>query len=146
MRREIKKIKDSEREATLNALNSAASRITGNDAVEAFISDVLTESERITIGRRLLIANLILKGQTYYEINEKLGVSPNTFAKIRQWLTGRFPDYNQALKERLPVPTGTKTAYEKVQPFSFAHLMKKHPMHFLLFTLSKKVTSSLKNK
>lgn len=146
MRREISRIKERERVATLEALNKAAERIKGEAAVSVFIGDILTESERITIGRRLLIANLILSGQTYAEIHNKLGVSPNTFSRIRLWLTGRFSDYDQTLKSSLPTPSNTKVAYTKVEPFSFAHLQKKFPLHFLLFTLSKKALDGLKEK
>ena len=146
MRRRIIKIKDKEKKATLEALYKATDRIKGNDAVKVFINDILTESEQITIGRRILIANLILTGQTYAEIHNQLGVSPNTFSRIRQWLTGRFPDYDQTLKVTSPTPGSTKIGYTKVTPFSFEHLQKKFPLHFLLFTLSRKTVDSLKLK
>ena len=146
MRREISRIKKSERVATLEALEKAAGRIKGEAAVSVFINDILTESERITIGRRLLIANLILTGQTYAEIHNQLGVSPNTFSRIRQWLTGRFSDYDQTLQNTSQVTTNSKVIYTKVAPFSFAHLQKKFPLHFLLFTLSKKALDGLKTK
>ncbi len=146
MKREISKIKEKEKKATLEALHESANRIKGDDAVRIFISDILTESEQITVGRRLLIANLILTGQTYSEVHNQLGVSPNTFSRIRQWLTGRFPDYDKTLKETAPTPKKTKVIYTRVAPFSFAHLKKKYPMHYLLFTLSEKTIANLKSK
>jgi uncharacterized protein YerC len=146
MRREISKIREREKQATLAALYKAAERIKGEASVQTFINDILTESERITIGRRLLIANLILTGQTYSEIHNQLGVSPNTFSRIRQWLTGRFPDYDQTLKDTYPVSSKTRADYTKAVPFSFAHLEKKYPLHYLLFTLSRKVITDLKSK
>jgi uncharacterized protein YerC len=146
MRREISRIKEKEKKATLEALYQATDRIRGDDAVKIFINDILTESEQITIGRRLLIANLILTGHTYAEIHNQLGVSPNTFSRIRQWLTGRFSDYDQALKDTSPSSPSTKVTYTKVTPLSYEHLKKKFPLHFLLFTLSKKTIDNLKSK
>lgn len=146
MRRQINKIKEAEKKATLEALYKATDRIKGDASVTRFIDDILTESEKITIGRRLLIANLILSGQTYYEIHNRLGVSPNTFSRIRQWLTGRFPDYDRTLRETTPTPKDIKEKYEKVVPFSFAHLQKKYPLHFLLFSISKKTIDTLKSR
>jgi uncharacterized protein YerC len=146
MKREISRIKEKEKIATLEALDKAARRLKGEDAVRIFINEILTESERITIGRRLLIANLILAGQTYAEIHNQLGVSPNTFSRIRQWLTGRFPDYDKTLKETTPTPSKTKVTYTRVVPFSYEHLKKKLPLHFLLFTLAEKTIANLKSK
>ncbi len=146
MRREISRIKEKEKKATLEALYKATDRIRGDDAVKIFINDILTESEQITIGRRLLIANLILTGHTYAEIHNQLGVSPNTFSRIRQWLTGRFSDYDQALKDTSPSSRSTKVTYTKVTPLSYEHLKKKFPLHFLLFTLSQKAIGNLKSK
>ncbi len=146
MRRQVAKIKDQEKKATREALFKAADRIKGDDAVRIFISDILTESEQITIGRRILIANLILTGHTYAEIHNQFGVSPNTFSRIRQWLTGRFSDYDQTLKDTTPIPTKTKTTYTKVAPFSYEHLKKNYPMHCLLFTLSQKTIAYLKSE
>jgi uncharacterized protein YerC len=114
--------------------------------VKIFINDILTESEQITIGRRLLIANLVLTGHTYAEIHNQLGVSPNTFSRIRQWLTGKFQDYDNTLKDSSLIRTNKKATYVKVAPFSFAHLQKNFPMHFLLFSLSKRTLENLKSK
>jgi uncharacterized protein YerC len=144
MRREIKKIKESEKKATLEALYKAAARTKGDNATETFINEVLTESEQITIGRRLLIGNLILTGHTQYEIQNILGVSPNTFSRINQWVSGSFTDYDKALKESSP-SKNKKASYKKVQPFSFEHLQRNYPMHCLLFTLAAKTVRDLKN-
>ncbi len=146
MRREISRINDKEMQATLEALGKAAARIKGEDAVKVFINDILTDSERITVGRRLLIANMILNGQTYYEIKNQIGVSPNTFTRVGQWLTGKYPDYNQVLKDTTPAPKRNKITYTKVQPFTMAHLEKNYPLDFLLFTLSRKTIERLKSK
>ncbi len=48
-----------------------------------FLSDVLTESEKIMILRRLQIAKLLLNGDTYYEIRNKLNVGSDTIKTVR---------------------------------------------------------------
>lgn len=123
----------------------ASERARGENAATTFINEILTESEKITIGRRILIANMILVGYKQSEIHNKLGVSPNTFSRIRQWLSGRFPDYGQTLKNTTGSTNGVNS-YLKTEPFSFKHLQKKYPMHSLLFTLSDKTISALEAK
>lgn len=143
MRREINKIKEGEKTATLEALYQAADRVRGDKAATQFINEILTESEKITIGRRILIANLILKGHKQSEIHNMLSVSPNTFSRIRQWLSGRFVDYDKTLKNTAK-PEKKKKTYKKIEPFTFEHLKRNYPMHCLLFTLSKKTLDHLR--
>lgn len=130
----------------MEALFKAAERIQGDDAATIFINEILTESEKITIGRRILIANMILMGYKQSEIHNQLGVSPNTFSRIRQWLSGSFPNYNQSLKNSTNIKRVQKLTYEKPEPFSFKQMQQKYPLHSLLFTLSEKTIKSLKEK
>jgi Trp operon repressor len=97
------------------------------------LTSVLTEHEKIAIGRRLLIAQAILAGKTRRELEDTLYISPNTFAQVNQWLTNEFAEYK-------PVRKKTETVKpKKVRPFSFEHLRRKYPMHFALFSLAKEV-------
>lgn len=54
---------------------------------------LLTEREKIALGRRILIAQAILSGKTRFEINDRLQVSPNTFAQMNRWLENEFSEY-----------------------------------------------------
>lgn len=96
------------------------------------IGNLLTEREKVTIGRRLLIAHAILDGKTRYEISHHIHVSPNTFAQIRKWLDSEFTSYSSAYKEQ---PASNAQTKEYPQRFSYAHLKKNYPAHFLLFSL-----------
>jgi len=123
------------------ALTSAAKQFSGKNAVNSFIEQVLTERERHAIGRRLAIARLILAGATYYEICEKLHISPNTFRNIRRWVSAELPAYNSILDEnkkiKLEVDRGkSKKNSVRVIPFSFEDLKQRYPMHFFLFNLT----------
>ncbi len=123
------------------ALMSAANQFSGQNAVNSFIQQVLTERERHAIGRRLAIARFILAGATYYEICEKLHISPNTFRNIRRWVSDELPAYNNILNEnkiiRQKKDKGqSRKSSERVIPFSFEDLKQRYPMHFFLFNLT----------
>lgn len=108
---------------------------------EAFVHTLLTEKERTIIARRLLTASMIQRGDTYMTINEKLGLSPNTFAKIRRWLKDELPDY-QTVLQHTEVATRERARKRQrpntpsVAPFSYQHLKRNYPAHFLLFNLA----------
>lgn len=126
----------------LNALYSSADKIIGDQAVRTFIDNVLTEGERIVIGRRLLIAQMTIAGMSQPEISEQLnGVSPNTFGRIYKWLDKEFPGYDEALKqskkeEDARIDKRRKPRYEHVDSFSLEGLKRRFPLHFLLFNIT----------
>ncbi len=100
------------------------------------LAGLLTRSEKIKIGRRLLIAQAILAGKTRMEINIKLSVSPNTFAQINRWLEDEFSTYTSAYT---PQKMNRKYVSKYIKPFSYEHLKRNYPAHFLLFSLSKEL-------
>lgn len=129
-----------ERDLALKALNSAAGQFGGEKAVSNFIDKVLTDGERIDIGRRIAVARMILEGNTYFEIHSKLSISPNTFRNIRQWVHEELPNYNDVLESNRKLSEKRalkkqKKSFHRTQPFSFQDLKKRYPMHFLLFNL-----------
>jgi uncharacterized protein YerC len=119
---------------TLDALYTAANAVKGRDAVKMFLRDLLTKSERIMLGRRILIARLLLSGNTYEEVGRRLGVSRTTISRIEHWLEDEFPGYEQAIKGlEKEMDKRAVRAEIKDNPFSYAALKKKYPLHFLLF-------------
>ncbi len=83
---------------TLDALYTAAGSIKGRAAMKLFLRDLLTESERVMLGRRLLIAQRLIGNKTYDAIQTELGVGGTTIAKVEQWLQDQLPGYETALK------------------------------------------------
>ena len=151
MRRTIEETPSKEKVVVLAALDKAAQRFSGGDAVAKFIREVLTEGEKLVIGRRLAVAQMILAGCTYYEIRNRLHVSPNTFSRINKWLDELFPDYERVsaaekrgVKERREKRRPALRA-EYVDPLSFKSLRRKYPMHFLLFNIAEELLK-LKSK
>lgn len=144
MSKKLEKMKTAEKAAVRASLEAALVRLNNN--ADLFIENLLTETERLTIGRRLLIANLILSGYTRMEINERLNVSPNMYAKIKRWLDDELPQFESTTKiERARIKLKNKAKKIYIDPFSFAALQKKYPMHFLLFTLSKELINRLES-
>jgi len=120
MKKKITELSEKDRIQTLDMLYTAASSIRGQDAMKLFLRDLLTTSERVMLGRRVLIARLLLAGASQVEICRKLKVGSNTVWRVQKWLEEQFPDYKQARQG-------------KGDSFSYAALKKKYPLHFLLF-------------
>ncbi len=135
MKIRAKQLSEKERMATLDALYTAAGSVSGREATKTFLRDLLTESERIMLGRRILIARQLLSGASTREISASLGVGLDTVAKIDRWLEDQIPGYELALK-------GLEKEYKKRgvradTAARFRMLKKKYPLHFLFFPLPK---------
>lgn len=122
--------------ATLDALYTAAGTLRGRDATQQFLRDLLTESERIMLGRRILIARELLSGATYDDIVETYGVGRDTIRRIARWLDDQLPGYDTVIAdmEREFKERNEKLEDQKKYATSALNrLKKKYPMHFLLF-------------
>lgn len=130
---------------TLDALYTSAGAMKGRDAMKLFLRDLLTDSERIMLGRRITIAQMITAGKTHEEIVDVLHVGYDTIARVHRWLRDDVPGYEMALaklREELNKREG-KRAYAQMQndptlAGMFARLKKQYPVYFLLFPTPKK--------
>ena len=134
MKKKMQDLGEEERIKTLDMLYTAASVVKGRNAVKRFLRDLLTPSERIMLGRRIWIARMLLMGLDDAEIARRLGVGRTTVYRVGRWLNDQYPGYEEAIK-------GLEKEMDKravrreasVDPFSFAALKRKYPLHFLLF-------------
>lgn len=78
MKRRSADLTDKEKIHTLDMLYTAASSVKGRSAVKLFLRDLLTESERIMLGRRIWIARLLIAGEKYDTIAKKLKLGYGT--------------------------------------------------------------------
>ncbi len=125
---------DKEYMRTVDMLYSAAGTLRGRAAMKTFLKDLLTVSERIMLGRRIWIARLLLEGHTAVEISQKLKVSLRTIYNVERWLGDQFDGYEQAVRGLERVMDARAVRRESfADPFSFAALKRKYPLHFLLF-------------
>lgn len=134
MKKKKADLTDTEIMKTLDTLYTAASAVKGRGAVKLFLKDLLTESERLMLGRRIMIARLLLRRQTYDAVRRRLGVGYATIARVERWLEDELPGYEQALSG-LEKEMDRRAVRAEIadNPFSYAALKKKYPLHFLLF-------------
>lgn len=134
MKKKIEDLTKQERITTLDLLYTAAASVKGREAMKLFLRDLLTTSERVMLGRRIWIARLLLAGEGSAEIGRKLKVGSNTVWRVGKWLEDQFPGYEQALQGlEKEMDTRALKREASVEPFSFAALKRKYPLHFLLF-------------
>ncbi|PJE74614.1 MAG: hypothetical protein COV01_01110 [Candidatus Taylorbacteria bacterium CG10_big_fil_rev_8_21_14_0_10_41_48] len=132
MKRKVSDLSEREVATTLDALYTAVSSLKGRDAMKAFLRDLLTPSERVMLGRRIIIARMIVAGESYDSIGERLHVGRNTIGKVHKWLQDQIPGFENALK-------GLEKEFSNRQTKNSAYasvtkkLKKKYPLHFLFF-------------
>lgn len=147
----MKEWEKKEKKLALDILARTAHQFSGKDGVSSFIDHVLTEGEKVAVGRRIAVARMVLSGKTYFEVNESLSISPNTFRNIRKWLNEELPGFNDVLaqnkkEDEEKVIKKNKNHREPVRPFSLADLKRRYPMHFLLFNLADEMISHNQRK
>ncbi len=135
MKKRAHMLSDKEKMVTLDALYTAASTLHGRADMKAFLRDLLTSSERIMLGRRIIIARMLMSGYTYRDIAERLGMGIDTVHRVQKLLYDQVPGYERAVK-------GIETEMEKRRrrkiysddswKGSLARLKVKYPLHFLL--------------
>lgn len=136
MKVRIEKLSEKEVIRTLDTLYTAISTLQGRSAVKLFLRDLLTQSERIMLGRRVIIARKLLEGESYSAIIASLGAGPDTIYKVQKWLNDQMPGYEQAIAglEREFNRRQEKKLYAQSAIY---RLKKKYPLHFLLFPTPK---------
>src|SRR3990167_10067818 len=97
MKVRAKELSDTDRMEVLDALYTAASSVKGRADMKLFLRDLLTESERVMLGRRILIARMLLSGCTHRYIAAGLNVGLDTVSRVHRWLDDQFPGYEKAI-------------------------------------------------
>jgi len=134
MKVRAKNLVQKDRIEILDALYTAAGTVRGRNAMKIFLRDLLTESERIMLGRRIVIARLLIQGKQYGDIREKLGVGYDTIFRVQQWLRDQMPGYEDAIAglEKELEKRGRKTEQRAV----WRALKRKYPLHFLFWNIA----------
>jgi uncharacterized protein YerC len=142
MKRKIRELSNKEQVETLDALYTAASSLDGRDAVKLFLKDLLTTSERVMLGRRILIAQKLLAGEGSRVISHDLKVGMDTIYRVQRWLDDQQPGYEQAIREMEKTFEKRKLTPGGIDKKRYAteimyRLKKKYPLHFLLYRVDK---------
>src|SRR3990167_3202133 len=129
MKVKVKKLSEKEIIRTLDTLYTAASAIQGREAIKLFLKDLLTPSERIMLGRRIIIARMLLSGLSYREILARLNVGQDTIMRVQKWLTDQLPGYEQAIAG-LEKEFNKREEKKLYATSTLYRLKKKYPLHF----------------
>lgn len=132
MKRRPQELNKKETIATLDALYTAASSVKGRSDMKLFLRDLLTSGERIMLGRRIIIARMLIRGDSHRTIEKKLRVGKATIWRVQRWLEDQFPGFEMAVKE-MEKEFDRRAAKGPLEPFSYAWMKRKYPLHFLLF-------------
>ena len=138
----MEELSEKERIATLDALYTTASSLKGRDAMKLFLRDLLTQSERIMLGRRIIIARMLLAGTAATDICKRLGVGLDTVYRVERWLHDQLPGFENSIKGLEKELDQRKRLRMPVDPFSFRALKRKYPLHFLLFNIVDEITAT----
>lgn len=144
MKRKAAELSKKERIETLDALYTAAGSLRGREAMRVFLRELLTESERIMLGRRILIARLLLMSNSTEDICEKMRVGMDTVYRVERWLRAQFPGLKNGVKGLERELDRRKRRREASNPFTFAYLKRKYPLHFLLWNIADELRSTRK--
>jgi len=132
----------------LDILYTAVSSLSSREEVKKFLRDLLTESERIMMGRRIIIAQRLLEDKSYLEIKQELGVGMDTVIRVHRWLEDDIDGYEKVVKKLEKVFESRQEKRDKayLDPFSFEGLKKRYPLHFFLFNLFDDLNKKTKSK
>ena len=132
-----RKIDNKEKIEYLDALYTAVESLTSREEVKNFLRDLLTEGERIMVGRRIIIARRLLNNEPYEQIIREMRVGPDTIMRVHRWLEDDIEGYEKVVKKLEKVLESRQAKRDKayIDPFSFEGLKKRYPLHFFLFNL-----------
>ncbi|PIP28388.1 MAG: hypothetical protein COX29_01390 [Candidatus Moranbacteria bacterium CG23_combo_of_CG06-09_8_20_14_all_35_22] len=83
------------------------------EVVDFFVG-LLTPSENLMVARRIQIAQLLIEGESYETIKNKLKVSFQTITKTERWLHSEDENYNSWLAKCLKIkPSKNNREIEK---------------------------------
>lgn len=125
----------------LDALYTAASVLKSREDIKNFLRDLLTESERIMLGKRITVAKELLKGKSYDEIIKELKVGADTIAKIDRWLNDELRGYEKAIEgaeEIYKKREDKKLKIEKEKLERFLRPRRKYSLPRFLYGIVKK--------
>lgn len=106
----------------------AISEIKNIEEAAELLRDLLSYQEAQMIAKRLKIAELLLDGMTYDEIQEKLKVSASTIARVQEWLKISGEGYNKAAKRiKGKEPKKFSSNYN---PEEWNSLKRRYPMYY----------------
>lgn len=138
MKINLEKLKKETREKFLDILYAALDQAKSKNEVKSFINDILTESEKIMLGRRILIAKRLLERQSYLQIVKEIGVGFDTIFTVKRWLGGRHQGYKKVVEkfDRIIRTKKPKSGFRDYYPTSgLAEIKRRYKSYYWLSNL-----------
>jgi len=138
MKIKIKELKTENKNKYIDALYRALEYAQTKGETKSFISDLLTESEIIMLGRRVLIAKFLLQKMPYPKISRELGVGFDTIYKVQKWLGGRHRGYKKVvekIKKVIPRKRRKSEFLDYYPTSGFAEIRRRYKTYYWLSDL-----------
>ena len=104
--------------------------------VRNFFKDLLSYTEALMLARRIKIAKLLLRDESYDWIAENLGTGYTTIASVHRWLQGGSGGYELAIhrfeKEFVRQRAVQEQKEAATVPLSKEWMRKRYPLHYFL--------------
>ena len=97
---DYRKVKPEKRRQFLDRLAKIVVNLKDEDQTRFFFQRLLTESELVMLMRRWEVAELLVGGRTYEQIERKLGAGRSTIAGVDRWLTDAAYEYQLIREEQ----------------------------------------------
>ena len=132
----------------IDALYAALEYAKVRNEVKSFINDLLTESEKIMLGRRLLIAKKLLEKRPHDQIVREMGVGLDTVYRVQRWLGGRHKGYQkivEKIKKLAPKSKRTSKFLDYYPTSGLAEIRRRHKRYYWLSDLLEEINKEGKN-
>lgn len=143
-RYDYRSLSSTQRRQFLNQLAEIVAALARKDKARYFLERLLTESEVVMLARRLQVAEMLVGGLTYEQIQRKLKAGMSTIQGVDRWLTDAAYEYQLIRREhqarlvakRRPSrrQAGLEPHRESTMPGTLRHLIR-HDSRFILFRL-----------
>lgn len=147
MKFETKKLKKYAKSRCLDALYAALDFAKERNEIKSFISDILTEGEKVMVGRRILIAKRLLIRQPHRRIVAEMGVGLDTVYRVKKWLGSRHKGYERVVEriKKAVRPTKRNSEFKDYYPTSgFAEIRRRYKSYYWLSDLLDEINKDKK--
>jgi TrpR-related protein YerC/YecD len=124
-----------EKKQYLGEFYTMISLLRSREEAKNFFKDLLTLSEVVMISRRLHVARLLMEGWKYEEIRRKMKIGVSTISHVDRWLNSGFGGYKSVVRRFKNGHLRKGKQALPATPFSWRHIKRKYPLHFLLLNL-----------
>ena len=149
MKFETKKIRSDIKSKCLDALYAALDFAKERNELKSFVNDILTEGEKVMVGRRILIAKRLLTKQPYRKVVAEMGVGLDTVYRVKKWLGGRHKGYEKVVEEIKKAVGSVKrrSDFKDYYPTSgLAEIRRRYKSYYWLSDLLDEINKDKKQK